>query len=114
MTLATKYPPRPKVPVNIAKKILAVIIALVGIALILWLDSLPWSCWMGMKPGSFIAIDNTPSPASQTWIEKTSNTLLSLWQKLLLWTAQSLRRGVAKMDADELECKACLAFRLIC
>ena len=62
---------------------------------------IPWSCWMGMIQGSFIVIDNNPSPAPTAWIKKTCNTLLSLWQKLLLWTAQCLRQGVIKSDADE-------------
>lgn len=26
----------------------------------------PWSCWMGMIPGTFIVVDNTPSPEEKT------------------------------------------------
>jgi len=52
----------------------------------------PWSCWMGMIPGSFIVIDNSPEPVSPAWGDTVSNILESMRHKLSLWAEPWLRR----------------------
>jgi len=52
----------------------------------------PWSCWMGMIPGSFIVIDNNPEPISPAWGDTVSNILQSMRHKLSLWAEPWLRR----------------------
>ena len=58
----------------------------------------PWSCWMGMIPGTFIVVDNVPSPkqdeapatqpaeekfpAIEAYWQRFSHEVKQLWQRL--------------------------------
>ncbi len=46
---------------------------------------IPWSCWMGMIPGSFIVVDDAPSAAQPSWTEKVSAFFAPVEQRLGAW-----------------------------
>jgi uncharacterized protein len=51
---------------------------------------IPWSCWMGMIPGSFIVVENEPEPISLTLSQKTSAFLDSMERRFNAWLKQWL------------------------
>ncbi|MCX7110717.1 MAG: sulfite exporter TauE/SafE family protein [Proteobacteria bacterium] len=49
---------------------------------------IPWSCWMGMIPGSFIVVDDMPEPKKPSLAEKVSAYVEPIEQQLILWVRQ--------------------------
>lgn len=46
---------------------------------------IPWSCWMGMIPGSFIVVENEPEPQKPTLSEKISAYWAPMEQEIIAW-----------------------------
>jgi len=52
----------------------------------------PWSCWMGMIPGSFIVVDNIPEPTTPGLGEKASAFLSPALEQLTRWFEEWRKR----------------------
>lgn len=49
---------------------------------------IPWSCWMGMIPGSFIVVEDVAEPATPSWGGKLSAWVEPARQSLEAWAKQ--------------------------
>jgi sulfite exporter TauE/SafE len=66
----------------------------------------PWSCWMGMIPGTFIVVDNTEAPSAATPAPKISDRFKAIaedWRNHLIRKAKELgnRLGSLRVHAPQ-------------
>ncbi|QJD31367.1 sulfite exporter TauE/SafE family protein [Methylococcus geothermalis] len=65
---------------------------------------IPWSCWMGMIPGTFIVVDHPPAPATPTpGISDRFKAIAEDWRDCLIQTTNELRDWLRSLRLPALQ-----------